>query len=115
MEPVPGLKALATSLLYCKTFVQIIFIRRINQLTSKQRSKCDQTKQGTEEVPLTPNLYCRTRKQATLDIENAEAMSNIQSNILYMGKMTRLGWKFVFGDRGQQMDAVEAPILSQFI
>ena len=24
-----------------------------------------------------------------------------------MGKMTRLGWKFVFGEHGQQMDAVE--------
>ena len=32
-------------------FVQIILIQRISKVTAKQRSKCDQTYQGTEEVP----------------------------------------------------------------
>ena len=41
------------------------------------------------------------------DIANAEAMSGIQSNILCMGKLVRLGWQFHFSGYGDTMEAVE--------
>ena len=40
-------------------------------------------------------------------IENAEGMSGIESNILCMGKMVKLGWHFQFGDYGNIMEATQ--------
>ena len=49
----------------------------------------------------------KTGNSIKMDIENAEAMSGIQSNILCMGKMVKLGWHFQFGDYGNIMEATQ--------